>query len=372
MAQSLQPKQSKPMETGGLPGTPWLMPLYLSSVTKGKNSKPTANTSSTTLPPFHLNSIAKSSAMIEPFRLELHNGKTLSSQTSPVLTICKFNGSVIQQEAPVKPQSPKIRTKTERAWRDNTVQPVKDGMKTVAPMLLQAATTYMYAQSVLTQTTLPTTVTPQTRSKQWHHGIQWKLQSCFVWEFVWSYFESRSVTTVFVTEKSPPVSKPPWNEFMNKVKLDIIKNYSYLFHIMTPIWINQLHELLSTHPNCSLVNSVCKGLKLGFWPWAITFNANKPLIVNNAHLQKVKDPRHLRFMEEQRDKEVKQSCFSCAFSMLLPGMTSIPLWVVPKPHSDTIQQVTSLPIHSSPQMMLVFTWIHSMSLGKPSQSQEAP
>ena len=60
------------------------------------------------------------------------------------------------------------------------MQPVKDGMKTVAPMLLQAATTYMYAQSVLTQTTLPTTVTPQTRSKQWHHGIQWKLQSCFV------------------------------------------------------------------------------------------------------------------------------------------------------------------------------------------------
>ena len=48
----------------------------------------------------------------------------------------------------------------------------------------------------------------------------------------------------------------------------------------------------------------------------------------------LKNPEHLRFMRDQRDEEIKLGHFSVAFDMLLPGMTSIPLWVVPKPHSD--------------------------------------
>jgi hypothetical protein len=59
-----------------------------------------------------------------------------------------------------------------------------------------------------------------------------------------------------------------------------------------------------------------------------------PPIVNNAHLQKVKDLNHLLFIEEQRDDKIRQECFSSTFSTLMPGMTLIPLWVVPKPHSD--------------------------------------
>jgi hypothetical protein len=43
---------------------------------------------------------------------------------------------------------------------------------------------------------------------------------------------------------------------------------------------------------------------------------------------------HLQFIEEQRDEEVKLGHFSNMFSSLLPGMMSIPLWVVSKPHSD--------------------------------------
>ena len=64
------------------------------------------------------------------------------------------------------------------------------------------------------------------------------------------------------------------------------------------------------------------------------FNSDAPLIVDNTHLQKVKEPRHLQFMKEQRDKGIRLSHFSSAFSALLPGMMSIPLWVIPKPHLD--------------------------------------
>ena len=103
---------------------------------------------------------------------------------------------------------------------------------------------------------------------------------------------------------------------------------------MTPIHVNHFHKLLESDPNCPLVDSICEGLKSGLWPWAVTFNLDAPSIVDNACLQKVKDPRHLQFMKEQRDEEIKLNCFSSAFSTLLPGMMSIPLWVVLKPHSD--------------------------------------
>jgi len=61
-----------------------------------------------------------------------------------------------------------------------------------------------------------------------------------------------------------------------------------------------------------------------------------PLVVNNSVLQKVKDPGHVQFMHEQRDEEIRLKCFSIAFESLLPGMTTIPLWVVPKPHSEKL------------------------------------
>ena len=82
-----------------------------------------------------------------------------------------------------------------------------------------------------------------------------------------------------------------------------------------------------------------QGLKVGFWPWANTLGSNAPSIVDNARLQKIKDPKHLQFMVEQRDEEIRLGRFSAAFSTLSPGMTTIPLWVVPKPHSDKFRLV---------------------------------
>jgi len=84
---------------------------------------------------------------------------------------------------------------------------------------------------------------------------------------------------------------------------------------------------------------MCEGLRTGFWPWAITINSSAPSIVDNSRLQKIKDPNHLQFMNEQRDEEIKLNRFSPAFSELSPGMTTIPLWVVPKPHSVNLRLV---------------------------------
>jgi hypothetical protein len=97
--------------------------------------------------------------------------------------------------------------------------------------------------------------------------------------------------------------------------------------------------LLSPHPNRPLVTSVCQGLQEGFWPWARTEHVHPPSIVDNASLQKIKNPEHLSFIHEQRDEEIALGRFSEAFTPLLPGMTTVPLWVVPKPHSDKLRMV---------------------------------
>ena len=84
---------------------------------------------------------------------------------------------------------------------------------------------------------------------------------------------------------------------------------------------------------------MCKGLVVGFWPWATTSNSKAPSIVDNSRLQRIKNPDHLKFISEQRDEEIRLYRFSPAFKTLSPGMTTIPLWVVPKPHSDKLRLV---------------------------------
>ncbi|KAF8808055.1 hypothetical protein BYT27DRAFT_7057860, partial [Phlegmacium glaucopus] len=136
-----------------------------------------------------------------------------------------------------------------------------------------------------------------------------------------------------------PVPRPPYNEIHNSLAWGTINKHPHLFQITMPIHIDRLRLLSNTHPNQPFVESICEGLTNGFWPWAVTQGSNAPLIVDNAALQRVKNPLDLAFMQEQRDEEIALGRFSKAFPSLLPGMTSIPLWVVPKPHSNKLRLV---------------------------------
>ncbi|KAF8573795.1 hypothetical protein K439DRAFT_1374310, partial [Ramaria rubella] len=115
------------------------------------------------------------------------------------------------------------------------------------------------------------------------------------------------------------------------VKETILANPS-LFHIVTLIRIDRFESLLSGHPNCALVKSVCEGLREGLWPFA-TISPNDPLTNDSAHCEL--DESGAAFVWAQRDLEIAEGRYSKAFRMdLLPGMHSPPIHVVPKPHSD--------------------------------------
>ena len=62
-------------------------------------------------------------------------------------------------------------------------------------------------------------------------------------------------------------------------------------------------------------------------------------MVDNS-FRPLSDNAHINFVNQQRDTKVALERFSPAFGPdLLPGMTSIPIGVAPKPHSDKLRLV---------------------------------
>jgi hypothetical protein len=157
-------------------------------------------------------------------------------------------------------------------------------------------------------------------------------------DLMWEEDEPERPSTAHTSLSLFPVPSPPEAEVSNPLAQSTIQSYSHLFRIVTPIKIDALAALLHSHPNQPFVMSVLRGLREGFWPWASTVDSGRPSVVDNSP-REVKDSAHLSFMREQRDEEIHLGRFSEAFDALLPGMTSVPLWVVPKPHSDNLRLV---------------------------------
>ncbi|KIJ55729.1 hypothetical protein M422DRAFT_132720, partial [Sphaerobolus stellatus SS14] len=63
-----------------------------------------------------------------------------------------------------------------------------------------------------------------------------------------------------------PLPTPPILELSNVAALSTISMHKDLFKIVTPIKIDRLNALLSSHPNQLFVKSVCRGMREGFWP----------------------------------------------------------------------------------------------------------
>ena len=60
----------------------------------------------------------------------------------------------------------------------------------------------------------------------------------------------------------------------------------------------------------------------------------------DSSFRPLSDNAHINFVNQQRDNKVALERFSPAFGPdLFPGMTSIPIGVVPKPHSDKLHLI---------------------------------
>ena len=109
-----------------------------------------------------------------------------------------------------------------------------------------------------------------------------------------------------------------------------------LFQVSTPIKVDVFEALLKDHPNPAFVKSVCTGLREGFWPWADTLSGGFP-VTHDETRPMSSNPEHANFIRDQCLKERHKGYFSDSFGTdLLPGMYSMPIHSVPKPHSSNL------------------------------------
>ena len=84
-----------------------------------------------------------------------------------------------------------------------------------------------------------------------------------------------------------------------------------------------------------------KGLHKGFWPWANTHFREYHDTLDES-LGDPKGQKESKFICAQHDKEIEAGHFSESFGeKLLPGMYSMPIHAVPKPHSSDLRLVTN-------------------------------
>ena len=157
---------------------------------------------------------------------------------------------------------------------------------------------------------------------------------------IWDPESELTSMTAEWSETAIPLPQPPQSALEDPVVTNTIHNNPHLFSIVTPINVEVFEAYLSRHPNRPFVESICCGLREGFWPWANTHIAGYPTTHNESRQDPV-DPIKSSFLATQLAVEQSRGRFSEAFgSTLLPGMYCMPIYAVPKPNSTDLCLVT--------------------------------
>jgi hypothetical protein len=143
------------------------------------------------------------------------------------------------------------------------------------------------------------------------------------------------------SESAAPIPGPPPDVLCDERITSTLATRPDLFAIVTPIDTERFRSLLTSHPNQPFVESVCVGLREGFWPGAELAGLDLP-DVWDCSAAPLRDPAHVEFARAYALAEQDKGRYSAAFGPgLLPGMMSQPVHVVPKPHSNKFRLVNN-------------------------------
>lgn len=158
--------------------------------------------------------------------------------------------------------------------------------------------------------------------------------------YLWNPTDSFVTPLATLSETLRPLPRPPPSELANAAALDTINHHPELFKVSTPVNVDRFEYLLRDHPNRPLVNSVCDGLRFGFWPFAEPDLEAFPLTLemDNGQLSAEEERFILDYIEEERS----QDRFSPPFGPdLLPGMYAMPVYTIPKADSSKLRLINN-------------------------------
>ena len=188
------------------------------------------------------------------------------------------------------------------------------------------------------------------------------LQPKYLRHNLWDQSSTLSPTTAEWSETARPLPRPPISETTNPFATQTIADHPDLFQVLTPIKVDVFESLLKDHPNPPFVQSVCAGLREGFWPWADTSKHGYPVTHDESRAMPSNED-HASFIRAQCLKERIKGYYSRSFGTdLLPGMYSMPIHAVPKPNSSDLRLITD---HSAGPFSLNSMIDHSQVTGFP-------
>lgn len=156
-------------------------------------------------------------------------------------------------------------------------------------------------------------------------------------KLIWSEGEVGTTPAISYTESAEPIPDVPQQELNNTVVANTIQTHPDLFAIVSPFDLPNLRSYLRPHPNRPLVDSLLRGLEVGFWPYADTSVLPDDGVVRYS---RGADDDVLSFLRTQRDEEIRVGRYSKSFGRsLLPGMRSQPVTAVPKPGSAKMRLI---------------------------------
>jgi len=158
---------------------------------------------------------------------------------------------------------------------------------------------------------------------------------------IWNSEASLSATTAEWSEHATPLPRPPPDEIYNPIIAQTIADNPNLFQIITPIKVDSFQHFLRDHPNQPFVESVCTGLREGFWPWANTLQPTFPVTHDeSAQARRTLNSETSDFFKGRLEVEQQHGRFSASLgTSLLPGMYCMPVYAVPKPGSTELRLV---------------------------------
>ena len=237
----------------------------------------------------------------------------------------------------------KVETELEQAAKK---MPVSDGTRGAAPTMLIADTSTfaLDATSVSTPglTAKSLLEVPGSRSDEpddprYFCGYLWK-ETC----------DQLLTPSADHSETLRPLPSPPASEWANQATLRTLHDHPDLFSIVTPVHVDHLEHALHNHPNCPLVESVVRGFREGFWPFTDFEGTDFPETWDVS--QDGLAPAVQAFVKQYAQDKAVVGRYSEPFRPdLLPGMVSMPMYAVPKPHSDKLHLIND---HSSGQHLL--------------------
>ena len=150
--------------------------------------------------------------------------------------------------------------------------------ESVSNRLLTAFTPMSVTGADVAAHTANQTALEQSQNLNEHIGSAPKFQR----QFVWNQDSIVRSKTVQWTETADPLPSPPPSKFANSQAIFTIHFHPKVFQVVTSINVDRFKVLLSSHPNQPFVQSVCKGLHEGFWPYPNTHYGDWPLTWDNS------------------------------------------------------------------------------------------